>query len=201
MSKTNKMIKNEPGRDAANCRKMEQELLDPATPRKRLEEICMTLAHMDIREAQEVLHRFKQSDRAQEVTWLECAIEEGRFNYLEPVNEKEERDYLALKMVQEMTDQLVQQQIELAEARLNLRKWSIEEAAVAVLTQRGDFNTLETDVSHDVRMTLESRVENLEEETERRGKIIDCIRKSISTPRYKEVDIEEMRSVHFTGEI
>ena len=57
--------------------KWEYLLLDPDTSRGELEEIVMTLAHLPTERAQEMMKKFEQSDRSDEVTWLEPAMEEN----------------------------------------------------------------------------------------------------------------------------
>jgi len=64
--------------------KWEYLLLDPDTNRKELEEIVMTLAHLPTERAQEMLKKFEQSDRSDEVTWLEPAMEENEMWLLNP---------------------------------------------------------------------------------------------------------------------
>ena len=54
-------------------------LFSSSTPKSELEEICMTLAHLPTKKAQYLLKYFSESDRANEVEWLEFAIEEGQF--------------------------------------------------------------------------------------------------------------------------
>jgi len=56
------------------------------TPVEELEEICMTLAHLPTEEAKKILAEFKNSERAEEVGWLDFAIEENETWYLSPNN-------------------------------------------------------------------------------------------------------------------
>ncbi|MBU0713118.1 hypothetical protein KKA87_14535, partial [bacterium] len=94
-----KDIQNPEDYGAKHYAKFRYLLFSDETSREELEEICMTLAHLPTDEARQILDEFKNSERAGEVGWLDCAIEENMFNYLSPENEQEERDFLALKMV------------------------------------------------------------------------------------------------------
>jgi len=52
-------------------------LLAPNTPEEKLKRIAMTLAHLDNPEALRALEEFRKSPRAEEVEWLDLAIEES----------------------------------------------------------------------------------------------------------------------------
>ncbi len=56
-------------------------LFSPSTTVPELEKICMLLAHLPTKKAQDLLKYFQKSDRAKEVVWLDIAIEEGQFHY------------------------------------------------------------------------------------------------------------------------
>ncbi|MBN2244974.1 MAG: hypothetical protein JW755_03925, partial [Candidatus Aminicenantes bacterium] len=105
-------------------------LLSDDTPKEELEEICMTLAHLPTKEAKDLLEKFKNSERAGEVEWLECAIDENEFYYLSPENEQEERDFLALKLIGEKDDLIVKLMGECDRHELAVRKYEIELAAL-----------------------------------------------------------------------
>ena len=178
--------------------RFEAELNSPDTPGACLKQICMTLAHMDSSEAQELLARFKESKRAKEVPWLDMAIDEGGFIHMEPRDEEEEKDYLALKMVQEMNDQLTDLGIELSEARLNLRKSRIEEAAIRELVRANELQDHHESVARNTRIELESSIVALSDHIERKEKVMNRIHQSIRTQKYLELEIEWMRSIQFT---
>jgi ATP-dependent exoDNAse (exonuclease V) beta subunit len=57
------------------------------TDKEKLEEICMTLAHLPTAEAAALLAKFNEHIRAKEVEWLTCAIEENQYLHLTPCNE------------------------------------------------------------------------------------------------------------------
>jgi hypothetical protein len=52
----------------------------------------LTLAHLPTEDAPGLLARIKRSPRASEVSWLECAMDEGSYLLLTPTNELEERE-------------------------------------------------------------------------------------------------------------
>ncbi len=86
----------------------EMKLFSQFTSVEQLEEICMdVLPHLPTKRAQDLLKTFSQSERAKEVGWLENAMNEGQYLYLSPMNAQEERDFLALKMLQEFEEKLL----------------------------------------------------------------------------------------------
>ena len=87
--------------------RMAEALFAPNTPVAELERICMTLAHLPTEDAQGLLARFRRSPRAGEVSWLECAIDEGSYLLLTPTNELEEREFLTLKVIEDLSDEIV----------------------------------------------------------------------------------------------
>lgn len=56
-------------------------LFSPSSRVDELEKICMLLAHLPTKKAQDLLKYFQKSDRAKEVEWLDIAIEEGQWHY------------------------------------------------------------------------------------------------------------------------
>lgn len=176
---------------------LEHKLLSPDTSTEELEEICMTLAHLPTKEAQELLEKFRQSDRADEVGWLQCAIDEGRFHYLSPTNEQEERDYLALKVLQEMEDQIVELETEYSGYEIELNKLEIEHEAVAALVKKGEIDENEEIVYQDRKTMIESKMEELKKDIETQEKIFDQIKQSIKSEKYKDIDPMYMSEVVF----
>ena len=86
---------------------IETKLFSPATPAPELQSICMTLAHLNTERAQHLLEMFRESDRAFEVRWLDFEAGTNSHSYLEPRDENEERDYMALKVMQELHDEIL----------------------------------------------------------------------------------------------
>jgi hypothetical protein len=157
----------------------------------------MTLAHLPTKEAQELLEKFRQSDRADEVGWLQCAIDEGRFHYLSPTNEQEERDYLALKVLQEMEDQVVELETEYSGYEIELNKLEIEHEAVAALVKKGEIDENEEILYQDRKTMIESKMEELKKDIETQEKIFDQIKQSIKSEKYKDIDPMYMSEVVF----
>ena len=79
--------------------KFEYQLFAEDTPIEMLKDIVMTLAHLPTKQAQDFLAKFSESDRAENVEWLEPAMEEGKSLYIWPENDQEERDMMALKFL------------------------------------------------------------------------------------------------------
>ncbi|GAK60376.1 hypothetical protein U27_00267 [Candidatus Vecturithrix granuli] len=175
----------------------EMKLFSQFTSVEQLEEICMTLAHLPTKRAQELLKTFSQSERAKEVGWLECALDEGQYLYLSPMNKQEERDFLALKMLQELEDKIVDLQVKYDELDLAARKQQIEQEAITALIKRGELDQGEVAKFYEVNLKGESEMKELEKQIARQEKIFQQIKASIKTERYKNVPTSYMQHIHF----
>ena len=182
----------------AKYNKIEALLFSNSTSVKELREICMTLAHLSSKRAQDLLGRFKKSKRANEIGWLDCAIEEGQWWYLDPQNDFEEREYLALKIMQEIEDELIEIEIEIDDFRLEKRWQEIEHKALRELAERNKISNDEILGLDDLETFNDSKIKDLEKKIEFKQKLFDHIKGSIKTERYKNMDLSEMRSIHFT---
>lgn len=192
-----KPIQNPDEYTDADYEEFEMKLFSQFTSVEQLEEICMTLAHLPTKEAQELLDKFRHSERASEVGWLECAVDEGQFLYLSPTNEQEERDFLALKVMQELEDKVIELQIEFDGLKLELEKSTIEHGAILALIEQGEVDANEALGFEEIKGITEGNMERLAGEITIKEKIIKQIRKSIITERYKNVDTMQMRHIHF----
>ena len=175
----------------------EQKLFSELTPVSELQEICMTLAHLPTKRAQELLAQFRQSERASEVGWLECAVDEGQFHYLLPENEQEEHDLLTLKVIQELEDAIVDLQIKYDEGQLFLKKRQIEHDAILELIKQGELDEEEALGFEDFRMVEESQLEDLAKEIAVKEKTVAQLKKSIQTTKYQNIDMTFIRHIHF----
>jgi hypothetical protein len=176
----------------------EQKLFSELTPVSELQEICMTLAHLPTKRAQELLAQFRQSERASEVEWLECAVDEGQFHYLSPENEQEEYDLLTLKVIQELEDAIVDLQIKYDEGQLFLKKRQIEHDALLELIKQGELDEEEALGFEDFRMVEESQLEDLAKKIAVKEKTVAQLKKSIQTAKYQNVDMTFIRHIHFS---
>jgi hypothetical protein len=175
----------------------EKKLFSPSTPVSQLEKICMTLAHVPTKPAQDLLNKFKESDRANLVTWLDTALEEGQFHYLSPQNEQEERDYLALKVMQELEDEIIDLQVKHDEAKLDLDKMEIKHEAVSQLIKKGELDADEELGFHDIKLWIQKNIEEFSQEIMVKEKTFTQLKESIITKRYQNVDPMVMRNIHF----
>ncbi len=175
----------------------EMKLFSQFTSVEQLEDICMTLAHLPTKRAQKLLEKFSRSERAGEIEWLECALDEGMFHYLAPANEQEGRDYLALKVMQEIEDEIIDLQVEYDELDLELSKHEIEDEALRELVKNDELTEEEALISEDYYILTKSEMEELEKEIRIKEKTFEQIKKSIKTERYKNVSMMHMRHVHF----
>ncbi|MCK4312402.1 MAG: hypothetical protein KAW88_06680 [Candidatus Cloacimonetes bacterium] len=174
---------------------------------EELRDICMTLAHLPTKEAQELLDEFKESERANEVEWLECAIDEGKHWYLSPTNEQEERDYLALKILNLKDDEIVELMGKQNEHNFQIRKMNIELEALEELKKDNNQDKKNEDIKYRIVALQEiikietAKLKEVDAEIELQEKIQEKIKQSITTERYKNVDPMYMSEVHFDGEV
>ena len=181
-------------------------LFSKETTKDELEDICMTLGHLPTKEAQDLLEKFSKSERAQEVEWLECAIDEGKHWYLSPTNEQEERDFLALKMLQNKDDEIVELMGKRDEHDFQIREWNIELEAFEELA-KDENEKKDSDLKYriialqDLIKMETANLEEVDKEIELQEKIQEKIKQSITTERYKDVDPMYMANCHFDGEV
>jgi len=185
----------------------EAKLFSKDTTREELEEICMTLARLPTKEAQDLLDKFSKSKRANEVEWLECAIDEGKHWYLSPTNEQEERDYLALKMLQMKDDEIVELMGKRDEHDFQIQTMTIELQAFEKLAKEKNNQNEDNDLKYriialqDLIKMETASLEEVDKEIELQEKIQKKIKQSVTTKRYKDVDPMSMNEIHFDGEV
>ncbi len=177
--------------------RMAEHLFAPLTPVEELERICMTLAHLPTQEAQDLLARFQASPRAGEVSWLECAVEEGTYLLLDPTNPLEEREYLTLKVIQELTDEVTDLELERDKTNLSREKGEIRLSALQALADAGKVHPDEV-LGYGCGIQCDAdRIDRLNEEIDLKEAMIAHLRASITTPRYRQADPDFMRHVHW----
>jgi hypothetical protein len=179
---------------------MAEALFAPQTPVSELERICMTLAHLPTEDAQRLLARFKASPRAAEVSWLECAIDEGACLLLEPTNELEEREFLTLKVIEDLEYETAELDGELSVAQLSLDKAAIRLGALRALMETGRVPSSAAEaLLADIAETEHQRDDLLARIAQNEA-MMEHLRASITTPRYRRVDPGVLRHIHFDGE-
>ena len=179
-------------------------LFSKETSTEELKDICMTLGHLPTKEAQDLLDKFKESERAKEVEWLECAIDEGKYWYLSPNNKKEERDFLALKMLHKKNEKIVELMCKRDEHDFQIRTMNIELEALKKLAKEKS-NKIEDIKYRSIALQDLIKIEiallkEVEKEFELQEKIQEKIKQSITTERYKDMDPMYMSEVCFDGE-
>jgi len=185
----------------------EAKLFSAETSREELEDICMTLGHLPTKEAQDLLDKFQKSERASEVEWLEYAIDEGKHWYLSPTNEQEERDYLALKMLQMKDDEIVELMGKRDEHDFQIQTMTIELQAFEKLAKEKNNQNEDNDLKYriialqDLIKMETASLEEVDKEIELQEKIQKKIKQSVTTKRYKDVDPMSMNEIHFDGEV
>lgn len=177
--------------------RMAEHLFAPLTPVAELERICMTLAHLPTQEAQDLLARFQTSPRAGDVGWLECALDEGTCHLLEPTNPLEELEYLTLKVIQELTDEVIDLGLERDKERVTREKGEIRLSALQALADTGMIHPDEV-LGYGGGIECDAnRIAELDREIEIKDAMITHLSASITTPKYRKVDPDFMRHVHW----
>jgi len=175
---------------------LERKLFSPLTASSELKDICMTLAHLPSKEAQEMLRIFGESERADEVEWLECAVDEGQFHYISPQNEEERRDFLALKVMQELENEIVDLEVKHDGLGLEFEKKDIEHEAVKILVEKGEIGPELDSALHACKIHTQTKMKDVADQISVKEKIFRQIKKSISTERYKNINLMDIRNIH-----
>lgn len=173
-----------------------ERLFAPGTPTEELERICMLLAHLPTEDAQRLLGRFRESTRAAEVEWLECAVDEGAFHLLSPCNELEEREFLVLKVIEEIDDEIIDLEGQRDELDLKLRKHEIRRGAIDALIAAGSLAPDEAIGLDDAMAELRQELAACLDRIEAQETIALYLRHSITTPRYRDADPSVVRHIH-----
>jgi hypothetical protein len=167
-------------------------LNDPRTPEEELKRITMTLAHLDNPEALRALEEFRKSPRAEEVEWLDLAIEESSYFVLSPSNEREQKDYIRVELWQEYEEELYDKmaQRDAAEAhkqQLEVEKEFLEAAAAKAPNEsiRLQLMLRHSGIDHQILMAENDRM-NLEEEIAGLEFIVEQIEKAVESPIYRK---------------
>ena len=183
--------------DEADLMRFAETLFSPLTDSNELERICMTLAHIPSKEAQDLLNRFKDSARAGDVDFLDLAVDEGTYLYLSPTNEQEEHEFLVIKVIQEMTDAVIKLEMERDQIDLKLRKMASRHAATRALVAAQELDPDELPGLDDAELCLKNDISELAYRIENQEKVIEYLRASIQTEKYKNVDHSMMQHIHF----
>jgi len=183
--------------DEADLMRFAETLFSPLTDVTELERLCMMLAHIPSKTAQELLNKFRGSARAGEVGFLDVAIDEGTYHYLSPTNAQEEHEFLVIKVIQEMTDAVVDLDVEQQQLDLDLRKMAIRHAATRALVAAQALDPDEVLGFDDAELCLKNDISELSYRIENQEKVIEYLRASIQTEKYKNVDHSMMQHIHF----
>ena len=184
----------------------EAKLFSKETTKEELEDICMTLGHLPTKEAQDLLEKFSKSERADEVEWLECAVEEGKNLYLSPDNEQEERDLIAHKLANECKDQILTKLSEIENIKFKMLQMEVKYKAI--MDYIGKVKDPEKEVNLQLEVggydqqicLLNNEIYNLEEEIETQEKIKKILRNSIVTDKFKQLKPGDKVGWFFDGE-
>jgi len=171
-----------------------------------LEDIVMTLAHLPTKRAQDLLGKFNASDRAEEVEWLEPAIDEGKAWLIWPENEQEERDMMALKLYHKNSDHIVKLMGECEKSDYQIKLYEIELQAMKKLQKKKLSKDEKEDIKNkiialnDLIKIEKNKLDETNKEIILQEKIIEKIKESIKTERYKKLEPWDIAGFHFDGE-
>ncbi len=184
----------------------ETKLFSAETSTEELEDICMTLAHLPTKEAQDLLEKFKQSERAEEIEWLESAINEGKNLLLSPTDEQEERDLIAHKLANECYDKIIAKLGEIENIKFKMQQSEVKNKAVTDYLEKAenekkDVNLLLEISGYENQMILmKNEIYNLEEEIETQEKMKNILRNSIVSDKFKQLKPGNKVGWFFDGE-
>jgi len=171
-----------------------------------LEDIVMTLAHLPTQRAQDLLARFKESDRAEDVAFLEPAVEEGKMWTIWPETVQEERDMMALKLYHKKNDHIVELMGQVKVYEYNINQYQIELQALEQLQKEALKKSEQEDIKYRIMAIndfLRMEKVNLEEANKDiaiEEKIAQKIKAGIKTERYKNLEPWDIAGFHFDGE-
>ncbi len=201
-----KDIQNPDDYSDKDYKKWEYLLLDEETPRKELQEIVMTLAHLPTEQAQELLKKFKESDRAGEVEWLDVAMDEGEAWLMWPDTDQKERDMKAMKLIAEKDEKIVdlmgkcdvhQYRIDLLDIEMDALKQLEKEEKDGEQKKEIGYRIIAV---HDIKIMEQNHLAEAEANIAMEEKICEKIRESVKTEAYKKMDFSGIDGFHFDGE-
>jgi hypothetical protein len=187
--------------------KFEHLLFAEDTPNDIKKDIVLTLAHLPTKQAQNLLTKFSKSDRAEEVEWLEIAVDEGKAQYIWPENDQEERDMMALKLYHKMNDHIIALMGEAEVYEYKIEQCEIEIGAVEKLQQEELNKDEKEDIKYriiaikDIIKMEENNLEEIKKEIMIHEKIIKKIKEGITTERYKNLESWDISGFSFDGEV
>jgi hypothetical protein len=186
--------------------KFEYQLFAEDTPTEILKDIVMTLAHLPTKQAQDLLAKFNESDIAEEVEWLEPAMDEGKSLYIWPENDQEERDMMALKLYHKNNDQIIELMGKVDVSEYRTKHYEIEYAALEKLQKEKLSKDEKEDIKYriiaikDLMKIEENHLEKTKKDIAVEEKINEKIKEGIKTERYKNLESCDISGFHFDGE-
>lgn len=125
------------------------------------------------------------------------SLEDDNEHFLSPQTEQEEQDYLALKVMQEIEDEIVELEVEWSQLQVEFEKKSIEYEAAQALIQNGEIDLTDAQELLERRAQMEFAMQDLRRKVRIKEKVLEQIKESIKTERYKIVNPVAMRNIHF----
>lgn len=201
-----KAIQNPENFSEKDYKRFEYLLFAKDTPTDILEEIVMTLAHLPTKQAQDLLQRFKESDNAHKVDWLEPAMDEGKALYIWPETDQESDDLMALKLYHKKEDHIIAQMGEVERLEYQIKHYEIELKALKAVQKESRSKEKKEDIGYrisaltDLITIHKSKLEEIKNDIEIEEKVNKKIKQSIKTKRYKNLSASDISGFHFDGE-
>ncbi|OUD14190.1 hypothetical protein [Thioflexithrix psekupsensis] len=118
-------------------------------------------------------------------------------HYLSPQTEQEEQDYLALKVAQEVEDEVIELEIEHRQLQVAFEKQTVAYEAALALVRQGELDNTDACEWSERRAQLTQQMQDLRRKIRVKEKVLEQIKESIKTARYRIVNPVAMRNVHF----
>ena len=182
-----------------NYQEFRYKLMDDYTSSEELKEICMTLAHLPTQKARDILDEFQNSNRAKEVEWLEFAVEENNFFLLSPNNDQEKRDFLAVRLLGEIQERIIDMEGKIEGRQIDIIKDNIRLDALEKLSKENETKYEIIAIQNMIQMDL-NKIEDYQNNILLEEKIMGKIKESIKTEQYQNINPWKIREIHLDGE-
>lgn len=131
-------------------------------------------------------------------TWAELALSEAKRCYYSPRNELEENDFLLAKMVKDRENISLVILSKIDAIKLELRQLALKKSVCDRLKK--EEKESEYGFSDDYRITVRSRLSELENELSYSASWIAEAKKMIKNKKFKDMPQDVMGSIHLSGE-
>lgn len=186
--------------------KFEHLLLSEDTEQELVEGIALFLAYIPTERAKSILQKFKNSERAKEIEWLDLEMEEAKARYIWPNTDQEAIDLMASKLYHEKKEAIVDLIAQKVDCESQIIRYEIELNALHEL-QKEKLNADEEEILKNKIMALnellnmeKKKFDQLEKEMAFEEKVIEKIKSNVQTERYKKLLSRDISGSHLDEE-